>query len=298
MLSTEVCGLKLKNPTILASGILGTVGSSLRRVAEFGAGAVVTKSIGAIARAGYKNPTVIELEYGLLNAVGLSNPGYMDFRIELEVAKQGNVPVIASVYGFNVGEFIEVAKAMENYGADAIELNLSCPNVEKAGTYFGQDNELAFEVTEAVKKAVSVPVMPKLTVNTDVVPIAKACAEAGCDGIVAINAVRAMKIDVNIAKPVLSNKVGGLSGPAIKPIALAAVYDIAKNVDMTIIACGGITTGKDAAEFLMAGASAVEIGSAVHFRGVEVFKLVQEELAAFMEERGYKALKDLVGAAL
>jgi len=298
MLSTEVCGLKLKNPTILASGILGTVGSSLRRMAELGAGAVVTKSIGTIARVGHKNPSVIELEHGLLNAVGLANPGYRDFRIELEVAKQGKAPVIASVYGFNVGEFVEVAKAMEGYGADAIELNLSCPNVEKAGAYFGQDAKLAFEVTEAVKRAVKVPVLPKLSANTSIVPIAKACVEAGCDGIVAINTVRAMKIDVNTAMPVLSNKVGGLSGPAIKPIALAAVYDIAKNVETTIIGCGGVTTGQDAAEFLMAGASAVEMGSAVHYRGEEVFKLVQGELSALMKEQGQKGLKDLVGAAL
>ncbi len=300
MLETEIAGLRLKNPTILASGIMGSTGSSLKRIArEGGPGAVATKSVGMKARAGHSNPTVIEIEGGLLNAVGLSNPGIHEFKAEIETAKDGGVPVIVSVFGFAVEEFADVAANAQEYGADAIELNLSCPNVEKAGATYGQDPELSRRVVETVKSEVKIPVIAKLTANTnDIVEVASACADAGCDGITAINTLAAMKIDIRAKSPVLGNKTGGLSGPYIKPVALRCVYEISKELDVPVIGCGGITTGEDAIEFLMAGAKAVEIGTGVHLRGIDVFKKVCGEIELFMKDNGHKDLGEIIGAAL
>jgi len=298
MLSTAIAGIKLRNPTILASGILGTVGSSMRRAAENGAGAVVTKSVGKLPRLGHKNPSVIKIEQGYLNAIGLANPGIGEFKSEIETAKQGNVPVIGSIYGFSITEFVEVAKSMADYGVDALELNLSCPNVGKAGAFYGQSEELAFEVVSEIKKNVGVPVIPKLTIHTgSIISVAKACEKAGCDAITAINTVKAVAIDTKVKMPVLGNKIGGLSGPCIKPIALAAVYEIAQEVKVPVIGCGGITTGEDAVEFLMAGASAVEIGVAIADRGLGVFRKVGEEIAAFLKANGCKNVKEIIGIA-
>ncbi len=299
MLETEIAGLRLKNPTILASGIMGSTGSSLKRVAvEGGAGALVTKSVGMEAREGHDNPTVIEVEGGLLNAIGLSNPGIDEFKAEIVDAKGGNVPLIVSVFGFSVEEFGEVAAKAAEFGADAIELNLSCPNVEKAGALFGQSPELSKSVVENVKSKIDLPVFAKLTANTtDVVEVARACSDAGADGITAINTLAAMKIDIHTKSPILGNKTGGLSGPSIKPVALRCVYDISKELDIPVIGCGGIATGEDALEFLMAGARAVEIGTAIRLRGIGVFERVCGEIEAFMKENGYKNLQEIVGAA-
>ncbi len=297
-LSTSLCGISLENPTILASGVLGVIGSTLKKVGNNGAGAVVTKSIGTMAREGHKNPSVIELENGLLNSIGLANPSYKEFGEEIKIAKKGSVPVIGSVYGFNIREFVEVSKAMEGFGVDALELNLSCPNVSKAGAYYGQSKELAYEAVNAVKESVKIPIIAKLTVNvSDIVSIAKACEEAKCDAITAINTVRAMKIDINAKMPIMSNKFGGLSGPCIKPIAVGAVYEIAKETNVPVIGCGGITTGEDAIEFMMAGATAVQIGTAVLHRGISVFRKITREIEEFMDQNGYSSVEELVGAA-
>ncbi len=299
MLSTEICGIKMKNPTMLASGILGSTGATLKRVASYGAGAVVTKSLGVEARAGHKNPSLVELENGLLNAIGLANPGFEAFEEDIDIAKKGGAPIIGSVYGFNVDEFVKVAMGLESYGVDAVELNFSCPNVEKAGVKFGHDPELSYEVARGVKKKLGIPVIAKLTPNVkDIVEIAKACEEAKVDGITAINTLRAMKIDIRVAKPLLGNKIGGLSGPCIKPVAVRCVYEIAREVSTPVIGCGGINTGKDAVEFLMAGARAVQIGSGVYFRGISIFRKVTKEMKAFMKEEGYHDLEDIIGVAL
>lgn len=288
----------MENPTILASGILGNVGSSLRRVARAGAGAVVTKSIGKQAREGYKNPTVIKIEQGYLNAIGLANPGVDDFGEEIKTAKEGGVPVIGSIFGFSVREFVSVAGKMEDHGVDALELNLSCPNVGKAGAFFSTTEELTYEVVKAVKDSVSIPVIAKLTANTgDIVAIAKACERAGCDAVTAINTLKAMKIDIVAGMPVLGNKIGGLSGPCIKPVAVASVYEIVKETGLPVIGCGGVTTGEDAVEFLMAGARAVQIGVGVADRGIGIFRKVAGEIEEFMKDHGYRSLEELIGAA-
>ncbi len=298
MLKTELCSLKLRNPTLLASGILGNVGSSMKRVAESGAGGLVTKSIGSEPRAGHKNPTLIRIEQGYLNAIGLANPGVREFRDEIQIAKTGGVPVIGSVFGFNVEEFVEVSLKMQGYGVDAIELNLSCPNVKKAGTHFGQNTESAYEVVKAVKDELTVPVIPKLTANTgDIVEVAKSCVKAGCDAITAINTLKGMKIDLKTGIPILGNKIGGLSGGCIKPVAVAAVYEIARETDVPVIGCGGISTGEDAIEFFMAGASAVQIGVGVAERGIGIFPKVCREMEEFMKNNGYKNVGELIGVA-
>jgi len=187
---------------------------------------------------------------------------------------------------------------MEGYGVDAIELNLSCPNVGKAGAFFGTAEELTYEVVKAVKDSVSVPVIAKLTANTgDIVAIAKACERADCDAVTAINTLKAMKIDIKAGMPILGHKIGGLSGPSIKPVGVASVYEIIKETALPVMGCGGVTTGEDAVEYLMAGASAVQIGVGVADRGISIFKKVSREIEEFMAENNYKTLKDIIGVA-
>lgn len=297
-LNVEIAGLRLKNPVMLASGILGETGASLVRVARAGAGAVITKSIGPEPREGYPNPTVLELEAGILNAVGLANPGAVAYANELETAKQGGVPVIVSVFGKSEGEMSTVAKLMEKAGASAIELNLSCPHARNVGAELGRDPEVVGCVVSAVKSSVNIPVFAKITPNvTDVGDTALAVANSRGDGIVAINTIKAMAINPETGKPVLSNRVGGLSGPAIKPIGVRCVYELCESVDIPIVGVGGILTGRDALEYMMAGATAVQIGSAAYYRGIEVFARVVNEINEFLDEFGHKSVREIIGIA-
>ncbi|AFC99767.1 dihydroorotate oxidase B, catalytic subunit [Methanocella conradii HZ254] len=291
-LTVEAGGLTLQNPTILAAGILGTTGASLKRVASMGAGAVVTKSIGVEPRYGHPNPSMIKLECGYINAMGLPNPSYREFLQELEVARQAGVPVIASIFGANEAEFREVAEGLP--GASAYELNVSCPHAKGYGMQLGTDPALVEAVTRAVKGAVDVPVWVKLTPNvTDITAIGRAAQDGGADAVVAINTVKAMTIDIDSGYPILGNISGGLSGPAIKPIAVKCVYELYEALDIPVIGVGGISNWADAVEFLMAGASAVEIGSAV-YDGLEVFASVSMGLSDYLERKNMK-LEDLVG---
>ena len=297
-LATELAGLRLANPTMLAAGILGMTSLSLKRVAEAGAGAVITKSIGLKPRTGYANPTVVQTDCGILNAMGLPNPGIDYFVREIKEAKGIGCPVIVSVYGFSTEEFVQVANKAATAGADALELNVSCPHVEKTGSEVGQDTKLLQEVVEAVKKEVACPVFVKLTPNvTDIVECAKAAEDGGADAVVAINTVRGMAINAETAKPILGNKFGGLSGPAIKPIALRCVYEIYREVKIPIIGCGGISDWRDAVEFMLAGAAAVQIGTAVAFKGLEVFQSVTKGIEVYLETKGFGNVKEIVGLA-
>ncbi|UCE43713.1 MAG: dihydroorotate dehydrogenase [Candidatus Bathyarchaeota archaeon] len=294
-LATEISGLKLANPTMLASGILGLSVSSLRSVVDAGAGAVVTKSVGSRPREGYLNPTVAQVECGLLNAVGLPNPGVHHFSEEIREAKL-QAPVIMSVYGFSSEDFAEVARVAVQGGVAALELNLSCPHVERTGAEIGHDSGLVSDVVEAVKARVDKPVFVKLTPNVpDVVDVAKAAAESGADAITAINTVRAMTVDIETAQPILANKIGGLSGAAIKPVAVRCVYEIYQEVDVPVIGCGGVCTWQDAIEFMLVGASAVQIGTAVAFEGLEVFQSVAKGIEAYLREKGFESVKKIVG---
>jgi dihydroorotate dehydrogenase (NAD+) catalytic subunit len=297
-LATEVAGIKLRNPTILASGVLGISGSILRRVAEAGAGAVVTKSLGLTPRTGFKNPTIVELEVGLLNAMGLPNPGAEEFLNDISIAEKGGVPVIASIFGSNLEEFSKVARIVVKGGVDAIELNLSCPHVSTTGLQLGQDASLVKELVENVKCEVNIPVIAKLSSNvSSIAEIARAAEKGGADAITAINTLRAMAIDINVKKPILANGIGGLSGPAIKPVGVRCVYEVFEAVKIPILGAGGVTEGKDAIEYILAGASAVQIGTAVATRGIEVFRNVSEEVKEYMKENGYKEISELVGQA-
>jgi dihydroorotate dehydrogenase (NAD+) catalytic subunit len=291
-LTTEVGSLKLSNPTILAAGIMGTTGSSLKRVAKMGAGAVVTKSIGTEPKYGHPNPSLVRLEYGYVNAMGLPNPSYKEFLKELNIAKESGVPVIASIFGATVEEFKEVAAGLP--GASAYELNVSCPHAKGYGMQVGTDPELVKSITGAVKDIVRAPVWVKLTPNvTDIKELGTAAQDGGADAVVAINTVKAMAIDIDTGYPILGNIYGGLSGPAIKPIAVRCVYDLYGCLKIPVIGAGGISNWADAVEFMMAGASAVEIGSAV-YEDLEVFASVSMGISDYLGRKKLK-LKDLIG---
>jgi len=297
-LAVDIAGLKLRNPTMLAAGILGLSGASLLEAIRNGAGAVVTKSLGSKPRTGYDNPTVIQLEYGILNAMGLPNPSISKYAEEIREIKRAKVdaPVIASVYGFSAADFAEVARKAKRIGVDAVELNVSCPHVEGTGCEIGQDPKLVADVVKKVKGAIEKPVILKLTPNVaDIGAIAKAGAKAGADAITAINTVRAMKIDIETTQPVLANRFGGLSGPAIRPIAVRCVYEIYEQVKIPIIGCGGVTTWEDAVEFLLAGASAVQVGTAVATKEPKVFEEINKGITTYLKRKGYRSVKDIVG---
>jgi len=297
-LRTEVAGLNLRNPTILASGILGTSSATLAEVARSGAGAVTTKSVGLEPRVGYPNPTVIQVECGLLNAVGLPSPGIHGFAEEIKELGDLEVPVIVSIYGFSPEEYADVANIAADSGADALELNLSCPHVKGAGAEIGQNPRMIMRVVEQVKASVDKPIFAKLTPNVpDIKELAQAAVSAGADAVSAINTVRAMAIDIETARPILSNKIGGLSGGAVRPIAVRCVYEIYEAVDVPIIGCGGVRTWRDAVEFILAGASAVQIGSAVAYEDIGVFGQVTEGINLYLENRGYGSVKEIVGLA-
>jgi dihydroorotate dehydrogenase (NAD+) catalytic subunit len=283
---------------MLASGVMNEDAGSMTRIFKSGAGAVVTKSIGLKPREGYPNPTAIELEHGIINAMGLPNPGIKNFSEELITLKKLKIPVIGSIFGSNTKEFIELAEKMQEYGADAVELNMSCPHAKGYGLETGSDPNLIKDITSNVKKTVKIPVFVKISPNlTNIVEIAKAAENAKADAIVAINTVKAMKIDLETKTPILSNKIGGYSGNAIKPIGVRCVYEISKNIKIPVIGVGGISTGEDAIEYFMAGATGVQIGSAVYYRGIDVFKKICEEIEEWMKKHSYKDLSELVGVA-
>jgi len=297
-LTTKIASLTLKNPTILASGLMDEDAGSMKRIINCGAGAVVTKSIGVKAREGYANPTIVELECGILNAMGLPNPGIDEFGEEIKKLKSLNAPIIGSIFGSNSKEFVELGKKMQNYGANALELNMSCPHAKGYGIEIGSDSNLVKEITAQIKASVDIPVFVKLSSNiSNLVEIAKAAESGGADGIVAINTIKAMKINLELRAPVLSNKIGGYSGKAIKPIGVRCVYEIAENVDIPIIGVGGITTGEDAIEYIMAGASAVQIGTGIYYRDVDVFKNICDEMQDWMKKHNVKKISEFIGAA-
>jgi dihydroorotate dehydrogenase (NAD+) catalytic subunit len=297
-LSNKIANLHLKNPTILASGILGETGESLLSVAMEGCGALVTKSIGVEPREGHSNPTFFETEHGILNAMGLPNPGIEEYAEELKKSKEADVPVIASIYGKDAEEFQYLAGKMAQFGADALELNLSCPHAKGFGVELGHDPKKIIWITRAVKSTVDIPVFVKLSPNVSrISDLALAAEKAEADGIVAINTLSAMAINADFAQPVLSNTTGGLSGPAIKPVGLRCVYEIYSATDLPIIGVGGIVSGIDCVEYIMAGASAVQIGSGVYFKGKGIFSLICVELTEFMKSHGYREIKEMVGIA-
>jgi dihydroorotate dehydrogenase (NAD+) catalytic subunit len=297
LLKASICRVELDNPTVLNSGYLGVNSDALIRAARMGAGAVTSKSCGPKPRKGHPNPTVLQFGDVIINAVGLSNPGVDEEVPEiLRAVQEAGVPVIASVFAETAEGFAEVAEKISRVRPAFIELNMSCPNVQvEMGRPFACDSGDAESVVRMVKKVVKTPVIAKLSPNVpDIVSIAKSVEEAGADAINAINTVGpGMAIDVDARKPVLANKVGGLSGPAIRPIAVRCVWQISRAVGIPVIGTGGVITGRDAIEMIMAGASAVGVGSALHYRGNDAFKLIRKEMEEFMKENGYSKLEQL-----
>ncbi|WP_010480201.1 dihydroorotate dehydrogenase [Thermococcus zilligii] len=296
-LEVELFGIRFENPLILASGINDKVPEQWIRAHEEGAGGVVTKSIGIEPRKGYDNPTIVELPYGLINAMGLPNPGWKGF-LEMVEGYTFDFPLIVSIFGGTPEEFAFLAEKLGDV-ADAFELNLSCPHAKGYGMEIGQKPESVYEVVKAVKDATDRPVIAKLTPNTDdITKLGLAAERAGADGVSAINTLKAIAIDIYAKRPILSNRVGGYSGPGVKPVALRAVYDLARALDIPVIGIGGITTWQDAVEFLLAGASALQIGTAVSLRGWKVFREINEGIERYLKEEGFSSVKDIVGLAL
>lgn len=299
LLNVNLAGLQLGNPTVLASGILGYTGDIMQAVAENGAGAVVTKSVGVNPRMGYANPTVVQAKSGIINAMGLPNPGINEYIEEIKYSKSVlQVPLIVSVYGYSADEYALAAKKAADAGADAVELNVSCPHVKYTGSEIGGNPKLLQDVVCKVKAEVHKPVIVKLSPNvTDIVELADVATKAGADALTVINTVRAMAIDVETTLPVLTNIRGGLSGPAIKPIALRCVYDISECVKTPIMGCGGVSDWRDAVEFLLAGASAVQVGTAIAMEAPSVFQDINRGLTAYLKRKGYRSVNELVGKA-
>lgn len=296
MLKTNLSGLKLNSPIILASGILGVSFSSMKRVINAGAGAVTTKSIGPIPRKGFKNPSIIEVYPGtFINSVGLGNPGIDDFISEIKKIKEYNIPLIVSVFGDTNKTYLDVAIKAEEAGADAIEINISCPHAEVSS--IGIDKELTYNLAKFLKKNLDIPLFVKLNPNvTNLTEIALAAEKGGADGVVAINTLTAMKIDVNTTRPILSHGSGGLSGKAIHPIAVKKVYDLFKNLKIPIIGCGGVDSWQDVVEFFLAGASAVQIGTAL-YKSADIISEINKGIVEYLKENEYKSLNDIKGLA-
>ncbi len=301
MLKTELCGIKFENPLILAAGIMGSTASSLNRILDSGAAGVVTKSFSKEPNEGYKNPTTVEVDGGIINAIGLSSPGLDLFKEELKLInkkKESNEKIaIASIYGSNPEEFSYLSKEIEDF-IDMIELNVSCPHaMGGCGSAIGQDPDLTKKIVKEVKKSSSIPIIVKLTPNvTDIIEIDKSAEKGGADAITLINSLGpGMKINVETGVPILSNKFGGMSGPAIKPIAIRCVFDVYENCKIPIMGVGGISNYKDVLEFLYAGASATQIGTGIMYEGIEIFSKITNDLNAFMKNKDFKAIDEIIG---
>lgn len=298
MLQTNLCGIKLKNPTILASGILGVTTESLDSIGKNGAGAVTIKSLCHEERFGNSNPTMFGYEGGFLNAVGLPGQGIDSALKDFGSFEKISVPVIGSAYGYRIEQFGEVTKKMATLKPAMIEINISCPHMDYGKPYYA-DTELVAKVTREVKRnSGKIPVSIKLSPNVhDIKEIAHSAEKAGADAITAINTATGMVIDLNSRKPILSHKSGGISGPALKPIAVRCVYEIYETVKIPIIGTGGVTYGADAIEMVMAGATGVGIGTAIYYRGNDVFKKVCNEMEAWMKKNKVKSLDEIRGCA-
>ena len=295
-ISTQVGAIKLERPTMLASGILGISLDVFARLYKEGAGALVTKSLSKEPWEGYANPTLIGVKAGYLNAVGLSNPGAPYFAKMISSNK--TIPIIVSLVGSVEEDFTFMIKQFENVKILGYELNLSCPHVAKVGLEVGDDSELVHKIVKSVKSHSKVPVIAKVGLgSSDYLETVRVACEAGIDAITAINTVRAMAIDVETTRPILSNKIGGLSGPAIKPIAVRCVYEISSKFDIPIIGCGGVSSWEDAIEFILAGSSAVQIGSALGDKWIGVFSEINNGISKYMEKKGFTKIKEMVGIA-
>ena len=299
-LKVNYLGTDFENPTVLASGVLGVTASTWKSVVKSGAGGITTKSVWLNEHKGHPNPTIITTEHWMMNAVGLPDAGVEKAKQEIEdYMKEKPAPLIVSIVGGKKDEFVEIAQQIAKTDADILEVNISCPNVEdEFGRPFACIPDQSKEITAAVKKiAGDKPVVIKLSPNvTNIKEIANACAEGGADGFCAINTLGpGLAINLETRMPILANKVGGISGPAIKPLAVKMVSDIYQATKLPIIGTGGITTGEDALEIMMAGATLVGMGSSVFYRGADVFRKVSQEMSDWCDKNGVANVEEIIG---
>ena len=297
-LSVELCGVALDNPVIPASGTFG-FGKEMSEIYDINIlGSISFKGTTRDARFGNATPRIAECPSGLINSVGLQNPG-VDAVVAHELPELRKIfrkPIIANISGFSIEEYVECCQKLDKEEQVAIlEVNISCPNVHNGGMAFGTSPESAAAVTKAVKADTTKPVFIKLSPNvTDIVAIAKACEDAGADGLTLINTMLGMRIDIARRKPVIANKMGGFSGAAIFPIAVRMVYQVAHAVKIPVIGCGGVSSAEDVIEMMMAGATAVQVG-AENLRNPYACKEIIEELPYVMERLGIDKLTDIIG---
>ena len=300
-LRVTISGLTFRNPTILASGILSSTPGLIRRVVfNGGAGGVTYKTVTLKPRSGYSNPVVAVVKAGVINCMGLPNPGLngvLEDIIQVRKILPQNVPLIASLASSDPGEAQFIAGRLEDAGVNALELNLSCPHTKRLGLEVSHDIKLTESIVESVKSVTRIPLFVKLGLQDNIVELARRVEGKGADVIVAINTVKAMAIDVYARKPVLSNIYGGLSGPAIHPIAVRVVYELYENVSIPIIGVGGVEDWYDALELILAGAKAVEIGTAIYRKGIGVFREVCRGILEYIESEGFNTVNDPVGLA-
>lgn len=303
-LSVEFCGVVFANPLVLASGVLGVTGDSMAKVVQNGAGGVTSKSVWPYEHKGHSNPTIIASEHWMLNAVGIPDAGPEKIAEEfMRYKAKCSAPFILNIVGGAMQDYEEVARAIAHLKPEIIEINISCPNVEdELGKPMACSVSKSSEVTKKVKQALvdsgaqNIPLIVKLSPNVEnIVSIAKSVMDAGADGVTAINTYGpGMAIDIETAQPILANKVGGLSGPAIKPLAIKHVHDIYKALKCPIVGTGGVTTGRDAIEMLMAGATLVGVGSAVYYSGQDVFAKMVQEMTDWCAENQVSRLRDVI----
>lgn len=297
MLEVKLPGLDLKNPIIPASGCFG-FGKEFSRFYDLSClGAIMIKATTKEPRFGNPTPRVAETGAGMLNAIGLQNPGLDSvLHNELPWLEQYDTPIIANVAGSQVEDYVEVAEHISKApNVHALELNISCPNVKTGGIAFGTNPEMAADLTKAVKEVSDVPVYVKLSPNVaNITEIALAIEEAGADGLTMINTLIGMRLDLKTGKPILANKTGGLSGPAVKPVAIRMVYEVSQAVNIPIIGMGGVQTAEDALEFLLAGASAVAVGTA-NFVNPFACPEIIEQLPSVLRQYGYQSIEECIG---
>ncbi|MCY8928576.1 dihydroorotate dehydrogenase [Bacillus subtilis] len=297
MLEVKLPGLNLKNPIIPASGCFG-FGKEFSRFYDLSClGAIMIKATTKEPRFGNPTPRVAETGAGMLNAIGLQNPGLDSvLHNELPWLEQFDTPIIANVAGSQVEDYVEVAEHISKApNVHALELNISCPNVKTGGIAFGTNPEMAADLTKAVKEVSDVPVYVKLSPNVaNITEIALAIEEAGADGLTMINTLIGMRLDLKTGKPILANKTGGLSGPAVKPVAIRMVYEVSQMVNIPIIGMGGVQTAEDALEFLLAGASAVAVGTA-NFVNPFACPEIIEQLPSVLCQYGYQSIEECIG---
>lgn len=295
-MKVNIAGVELKNPIMTGSGTFNS-GMEFEQFIDLNQiGAVVCKGVANKPWLGNPSPRIAETYGGMLNAVGLQNKGVEHFIAnDLEFLKQYDTKVVVNLAGRTIEEYCEVAKRLQDEAVDLLELNISCPNVKEGGVAFGVDPLMAAKVTKAVKAVSNQPLLVKLSPNvTDIVSIAKAVEDAGADGLTMINTLIGMRVDVHKKKPVLANKVGGFSGPAIKPVGVRMVYQVAKEVKIPIVGLGGIMTGEDAIEYMMVGASAVAVGTA-NLINPRATMEVLEGMQKYMDQYDIKDINDIVG---